>query len=147
MSEQLQTETELLLRGYELRLLRCTLASSLPDSSTQQPHAPYDRTSSLHALIKDILASIEAGDYLRALSSDAARLVFQLSGDSNVDSVECADRVYSESLDRVVLFILQENESHEDERDKDKDKACRMVLVMCVAIAAFLGFTRCNLTG
>ncbi|KAG2668551.1 hypothetical protein I3760_15G165800 [Carya illinoinensis] len=145
MSKQLQTETELLLREYELRLLRCTLASSLPDSSPQPPHVPSDRTSSLHALIKDILALIEAGDYLRALSSDAARLVFQLSGDSYVDSVECADRVYSESLDRVESFILEENESQEDERDKDK--ACRIVLVMCVAIAAFLGFTRCNLTG
>lgn len=144
MSEQPETVSALLFRGYELRLLRCTLAFSPSDSPPHQPaHPPSDRSPPLHALIDDILASIEAGDFLRALSSDAARLVVELAGDSHTDSAECADRVYSESLDRVESFISQGNESEYD----DEDKTCRVVLVMCVAVAAFLGFTQCNVTG
>jgi hypothetical protein len=144
MSEQPETESALLLRGYELRLLRCTLASSSSDSPPHQPaYPPSDQTPLLHALINDILASIESGDYLRALSSDAARLVVQLAGDSHIDSAECTDQVYSESLDRVESFISQGNESEFD----DEDRACRVVLVMCVAVSAFLGFTQCNVTG
>ncbi|KAE8126170.1 hypothetical protein FH972_020914 [Carpinus fangiana] len=144
MSEQPETESALLLRGYELRLLRCTLASSPSDSPPHQPaHPPSDQTPLLHALINDILASIESGDYLRALSSDAARLVVQLTGDSYIDSAECTDQVYSESLDRVESFISQGNESEFD----DEDRSCRVVLVMCVTVAAFLGFTQCNVTG
>jgi hypothetical protein len=139
MSEQPETDSALLLRGYELRLLRCTLGSSPSESPPDQPvHPPSDHPLPLHALIDDILASIEAGDYLRALSSDAARLLVQLAGDSHTDSSECADRVYSESLDRVESFISEYD---------DEDKASRVVLVMCVAAAAFLGFTQCNVTG
>lgn len=145
MSEQPEAEAALLLHGYELRLLRCTLASSLSNPQNQPPHRPVDVSAALLALIEDILTSIEAGDYLRALSSEAAGLFVQSADDSYIDSAECADRVYSDILDRVQSFVLGENESRED--DRDKDKGFRVMLVICVAIAAFLGFTQGNMTG
>lgn len=145
MSEQPEAEAALLLHGYELRLLRCTLASSLSNPQNQPPHRPVDVSAALLALIEDILTSIEAGDYLRALSSEAAELFVQSADDSYIDSAECADRVYSDILDRVQSFVLGENESRED--DRDKDKGFRVMLVICVSIAAFLGFTQGNMTG
>jgi hypothetical protein len=131
MSQQPETERALLLRDYELRLLRCTFTSPPSDAPTQPQ--PSDQTSSLH----DLLYSIESGDYLRALSSDAARLLLKLADDHSPDS---ADRVYSELLDRVDSFLVHESED-------DEDKAFRVILVMCVAVAAFLAFTQCNMTG
>uniref|UniRef100_A0A2N9IB82 Uncharacterized protein n=1 Tax=Fagus sylvatica TaxID=28930 RepID=A0A2N9IB82_FAGSY len=131
MSQQPETERALLLRDYELRLLRCTFTSP-PSDAPPQPQ-PSDQTSSLH----DLLYSIESGDYLRALSSDAARLLLKLADDHSPDS---ADRVYSELLDRVDSFLVHESED-------DEDKAFRVILVMCVAAAAFLAFTQCNMTG
>ncbi|GMY12667.1 tetratricopeptide repeat protein 27 homolog [Fagus crenata] len=131
MSQQPETERALLLRDYELRLLRCTFTSP-PSDAPSQPQ-PSDQTSSLH----DLLYSIESGDYLRALSSDAARPLLKLADDHSPDS---ADRVYSELLDRVDSFLVHESED-------DEDKAFRVILVMCVAVAAFLAFTQCNMTG
>ncbi|XVF70707.1 hypothetical protein PTKIN_Ptkin11bG0184200 [Pterospermum kingtungense] len=125
-----------LLRGHELRLLRCTLRPpppSDPSSSDSDASLPP-----IHAFISDILTSIESGDYLGALSSDAARLVLA-SPDSDLSS-DSPDRVYSQLLDRVESFI---NEPSVD----DADKACRVFLVVCVAVAALFWFTQNNLTG
>ncbi|XVE98988.1 hypothetical protein REPUB_Repub03eG0157200 [Reevesia pubescens] len=130
---------EEVLRGHELRLLRCTLR---PPSSDSSPHSqPSDFDASLpplHAHISNIIAFIESGDYLGALSADAARLVLA-SPDSDLSS-DSPDRVYSQLLDRVESFI---NEPSVD----DAEKAFRVVLVVCVAVAALLWFTQCNLTG
>ncbi|OMO78491.1 Tetratricopeptide-like helical [Corchorus capsularis] len=128
-----------ILRGHELRLLRCTLRP--PPSNSSPSFQSLDSTASpspLHALISNILTSIESGDFFGALSSDAARLVLA-SPDSDLSS-DSPDRVYSDLLDRVESFI---NEPSID----DAEKACRVVLVLCVAVAAFFWFTRCNLTG
>ncbi|KAH1121378.1 hypothetical protein J1N35_004538 [Gossypium stocksii] len=128
-----------ILRGHELRLLRCTLCQSPSDPSSHlQPSGFAASLPPLHALISDFLTSVESGNYLGALSSDAARLVLA-SPDSDLSS-HSPDRVYSDLLDRVESFI---NEPSID----DAEKACRVVLVVCVAVAALFWFIQCNLTG
>ncbi|TYI96931.1 hypothetical protein E1A91_D01G108600v1 [Gossypium mustelinum] len=128
-----------ILRGHELRLLRCTLCQPPSDPSSHlQPSGFAASVPPLHALISDFLTSVESGNYLGALSSDAARLVLA-SPDSDLSS-HSPDRVYSDLLDRVESFI---NEPSID----DAEKACRVVLVVCVAVAALFWFIQCNLTG
>ncbi|KAL1215023.1 putative UDP-N-acetylglucosamine--peptide N-acetylglucosaminyltransferase SEC [Cardamine amara subsp. amara] len=125
-----------ILRGYELRLLRCTV--SLPQSDplleSQSGTHPHD------SLIRSLLSSIEAGDYLGALASDATRIILGDSELDLVDTVDSAERVYSELLDKVESFVVNDSSD-------ELDKARRAVLVMCLAIAATFWFTRCNLTG
>ncbi|KAK5845014.1 uncharacterized protein LOC108482922 [Gossypium arboreum] len=128
-----------ILRGHELRLLRCTLCQPPSDPSSHlQPSGFAASLPPLHALISDFLTSVESGNYLGALSSDAARLVLA-SPDSDLSSLS-PDRVYSDLLDRVESFI---NEPSID----DAEKACRIFLVVCVAVAALFWFIQCNLTG
>ncbi|XP_039055508.1 tetratricopeptide repeat protein 27-like isoform X1 [Hibiscus syriacus] len=130
-----------ILRGHELRLLRCTLRPPPSDSSSSHfQHSDEFATSipPLHALISNFLTSVESGDYFGALSSDAARLVLA-SPDSDLSS-HSPDRVYSELLDRVESFINEPSINN-------AEKACRVFLVVCVAVAALFWFTQCNLTG
>lgn len=125
-----------ILRGYELRLLRCTVSSPPSDS-------PFESQSGTHphdSLISSLLSSIEAGDYLGALASDATRVILGDSELDLVDSADSAERVYSELLDKVESFVVNGSSD-------DIDRARRAVLVMCLAIAAAFWFTRCNLTG
>ncbi|EFH48018.1 predicted protein [Arabidopsis lyrata subsp. lyrata] len=124
------------LRGYELRLLRCTVSLTQPDPPllSQSGVHPHD------SLIRSLLSSIEAGNYLGALASDATKLILGDSEFDLVDSVDSAERVYSQLLDKVESFVVNDSSD-------EIDKARRAVLVMCLAIAAALWFTRCNLTG
>ncbi|KAL9279752.1 putative tetratricopeptide-like helical domain superfamily, acetyltransferase A, auxiliary subunit [Arabidopsis thaliana] len=131
-----------ILRGYELRLLRCTV--SFPQTGSPLESQPLDGTQSgTHphdSLITSLLSSIEAGDYLGALSSEATKLILGDSELNLVDTVDSAEQVYSELLDKVESFVVNDSSD-------EIDKARRAVLVMCLAIAAALWFTRCNLTG
>ncbi|KAK4598899.1 hypothetical protein RGQ29_016089 [Quercus rubra] len=143
MSQLPETERAVLLRGYELRLLRCTLPSSPPSDSPPPPPQPQpsDHHQTHSSLLNDLLSSIEAGDYLRALSSDAAALLLRpLSDDDSSSSSSSADRVYSELLRRVESFLVSEPED-------DEDEAYKALLVVSIAVAAFLAFTQCNMTG
>ncbi|KAE9608627.1 putative 43kDa postsynaptic protein [Lupinus albus] len=129
------------IRSYELRLIRSTLSSPPSDPLPQsQPSDHY-----LHNIINGILASIESGSYLQAITSEPSSIVFQLGHDSPLrqlnNSVDSADRVYSELLNRAEFFVRY------DSSDSEADKASRVVLVVCIAVAAFLGFTQCNFTG
>ncbi|KAL6338083.1 hypothetical protein AAG906_010651 [Vitis piasezkii] len=129
-----------LLRRYELRLLRCTTATQ-----QQQPPPPQSHAATpLLTTIIDTLDLIEAGRYAEVLSSDATRNVFRLKDEFfsqfSDDSVDCADRFYSELMNRVESFLV-------DESVNEVERGFRTVLVMCVAVSAFLGFTQCNLTG
>ncbi|KAK9191297.1 hypothetical protein WN943_019909 [Citrus x changshan-huyou] len=133
-----------ILRGYELRLLRCTLAP--PPSDLRIQSQPLNEESQcsllpLHEHINSLIDSIESGHYLQALSSDAAKLVLDTLDfvDLN-DSADRADRVYSALLQRVEAFIVNDSEN-------DVDKACRVILLMCLSIAALFWFTQCNVTG
>ena len=141
MSQQPETERAMLLCGYELCLLRCTLTSSSPSDSPPLPPPqpqPSDHHQTHSSLLNDFLSSIEFGDYLRALSSDAAALVLrQLSYDESSSS--SADRVYSELLRGAESFLVLELED-------DEDETYRALLVVSIAVAIFLAFTQCNMT-
>lgn len=130
-----------ILRAHELRLLRCTFSSPPSD----RPVASQNQTSRnhLHEPLDSFVSSIVAGDYRKALASDAARLVLGLVNQSPcqfTDSTECAERVYIELLERAEYFIFNESE-------KEEDKFYRLMVVICIAIASFLAFTQCNVTG
>ncbi|GAY66005.1 hypothetical protein CUMW_245380, partial [Citrus unshiu] len=133
-----------ILRGYELRLLRCTLAPPPSDHRIQsQPLNEESQCSllPLHEHINSLIDSNESGHYLQALYSDAAKLVLHTLDFVDInDSAECADRVYSELLQLVEAFIVNDSEN-------DVDKACRVILLMCLSIAALFWFTQCNVTG
>jgi hypothetical protein len=123
-----------ILRGYELRLIRCTVSLPLSDpplDESQPGTHPHD------SLIKSLLSSIEAGNYLEALASEATNLIL---GEYEFDPVDSAERVYSELLNKVESFVLNDSSD-------EIDKARRSFLVMCLAIAAAFWFTCCNLTG
>lgn len=129
-----------LLRHYELRLLRCTTATQ-----QQQPPPPQSHAATpLLTTIIDTLDLIEAGRYAEVLSSDATRNVFRLKDEFfsqfSDDSVDCADRFYSELMNWVDSFLVGESVN-------EAERGFRTVLVMCVAVSAFLGFTQCHLTG
>ncbi|KAG2300320.1 hypothetical protein Bca4012_011899 [Brassica carinata] len=131
-----------ILRGYELRLLRCTVSPPSSDSppDTQPLDESQSETHQHDALISSLLSLIEAGDYLGALASDATRVIL---GDDELelaDSVESAERVYSEVLEKVESFVVNGSSD-------EIDKARRAVMVICLAISSAFWFTRCNLTG
>ncbi|KAM7267769.1 hypothetical protein ACFE04_009935 [Oxalis oulophora] len=131
MERQLET-----LRDYELRLLRCTSSLQPPPLSTDHSLPPIP----LHGHIDSLLSFIEAGDYLQALSSDAARIILDSpNSDDFTDSAESASTAYSDLMHRVESFI---NDSTDD-----SEKGARSLLVVCVAVAALLWFTQCNITG
>ncbi|KAG8645460.1 hypothetical protein MANES_10G067101v8 [Manihot esculenta] len=129
-----------ILRGYELRLLRCTVAPPLsppPPSSVCSHHKDGDNIHNLYSLINELLSSIEAGNYLQALFSDAAELVTKFS---DLPQCSSAEHVYSELLERVGRFMT-------DDGVDEEERACRVILVLCVAVAAIFFFTQCNITG
>ncbi|CAI8599165.1 unnamed protein product [Vicia faba] len=121
------------IRGHELRLIRCTLS---PSPAT--PLNPESQNESTDGIINNLLASIESGNYAEALTSPSCRLIFQLSPNSPPPS--SADTFYSELVDRAESFITDASVS-------PVEQARRSVLVLCIAVAAFLGFTQCNFTG
>lgn len=129
-----------LLRGFELRLLRCTLSPPLSTSSSHSSHDQTQYSSPICTYINTLLNSVESGDYLHVLHSEPARLLFPSLNFDILDSAECADRFYSELLLRVETFLLNDSKS-------EFDKACNVVLVMCLAIAALFWFTQSNMTG
>ncbi|GAB2268360.1 hypothetical protein Dimus_003325 [Dionaea muscipula] len=132
-------EAELkLLREYELRLLRCTLPSSPRLDSDRPPPSPPS-TDAVHPLIHGIISSIETGNYLEALSSEAARTVFGFS-ESLLESVD-ADQFYEEVESIVESFLLGSSGVG------DGGLSSRAVLVMSIGVAALLAFVQCNMTG
>ncbi|KAM5554708.1 hypothetical protein ABKV19_022892 [Rosa sericea] len=106
----------------------------------------FSRRSGLKARTVLTLAAIlgsslykSSGRYLEALTSaDANRLVFKLTDPHSLDD---PDRVYSDLLRRVESFICEEAV------DNGKGQAYRVVVVLCIAVAALLAFTQSNLTG
>ncbi|TKY73746.1 Tetratricopeptide repeat protein 27-like [Spatholobus suberectus] len=121
------------IRGHELRLIRCTLSPS-------QPSDPRHERESLDGLINDLLNSIECGNYVEALTSKpSSTLVFQLGGHDSLP-LDAADRVYFELVGRAESFVR-------DAASNAAQQRRRAMLVMCIAVAAFLGFTQCNFTG
>uniref|UniRef100_A0A5B6YRK2 Uncharacterized protein n=1 Tax=Davidia involucrata TaxID=16924 RepID=A0A5B6YRK2_DAVIN len=128
-----------LLRCYELRLLRCSLPSPPPPPASEPSN--YKTGGRQHTLIEDVIHLLETGQYIRVLSSAAARTVFDFTHFDSGSSMDCADRFYSELvLQGVESFLL-------DDLEEDTERCYRAFLVMAIAVAAFLAFTQCNMTG
>ncbi|CAJ1974748.1 unnamed protein product [Sphenostylis stenocarpa] len=120
------------VRGYELRLIRCTLSPSPPSDSRHE-------RESLDGLINNLLNYIERGSYVEALTSEPSSTVFQFGGHESLP-LDAADRIYSELVHRAESFIA-------DAASNAAEQRRRAVIVMCIAVAAFLGFTQANFTG
>ncbi|KAA8522634.1 hypothetical protein F0562_013005 [Nyssa sinensis] len=136
MAEEAQLDP---LRCYELRLLRCSLPSSLPHPASEPSN--YKTGAHLHTLIEDVLNLIETGEYIRVLSSDAARTVLNITHFDSGSSMDGADRFYSELVLKCVESFLL------DDLEDDRERCYRAFLVMAIAVAAFLAFTQCNMIG
>ncbi|KAF7149043.1 hypothetical protein RHSIM_Rhsim03G0265100 [Rhododendron simsii] len=127
------------LRHYELRLLRCSLPPPSPPQSSYQPR-DNDPTHPTLLIINDVVTSIEAGDYVGALSSAATRTAFKFPSLSSLE--DSPDRFYSELLlERVESFLFA------DESGNEIDTRFKALLLMATAVAAFLVCTQCNVTG
>ncbi|KAI3943018.1 hypothetical protein MKX01_024941 [Papaver californicum] len=140
-----------ILRGFELRLLRCTLPSSssppppfttatTPSSSSPSTAAENGDEKTLYELIDEIISLIENGNYLQALSSRAVSLLIHDSYQNSIDSVE---NFYNQVDATIESFLSNPLEEVDDE----SNWFSRALLVMCIAVAAFLAFTQINLTG
>ena len=101
-----------ILRGYELRLLRCTLAPPPSDLRIQSQPLNEESQCSLLPLHEHVNSLIDSGHYLQALYSDATKLVLHTLDFVDInDSADCADRVYSELLQLVEAFIVNDSEN------------------------------------
>ncbi|KAG2398668.1 uncharacterized protein HKW66_Vig0088510 [Vigna angularis] len=122
------------IRGYELRLNRCTLNSEQP-----QQRCVLQKRDSLDDSINHLLNLIQCGNYIQALTSQSSsHLVFQLA-DLESPSLSDPGKLYSLLVDRAECFITTAANHVEQQR--------RNMLVTCIAVAAFLGFTQANFIG
>ncbi|KAJ8425178.1 hypothetical protein Cgig2_010787 [Carnegiea gigantea] len=125
------------LREYELRLLRCSVPSPLPNSRQLPTYAaqspPPDHT---FLLLDSIIGLIESGRYVDSLSSDATRAVVH-----SADSFQSIDpSEFYAGLERAI-------ESYLVDAAGGGDASSRFLVVVSVAVAAFLAFIQCNVTG
>jgi hypothetical protein len=86
-------------RRYELHLIRCTLT---PSPKTTEFNSEL-QTESSDGYIKELLASIECGNYAEGLTSHSCKLIFQLNHES--PPPESAEHFYSELVNRAESFI------------------------------------------
>ncbi|KAH6834852.1 Protein prenylyltransferase superfamily protein [Perilla frutescens var. hirtella] len=131
------------LRSLELRLLRCSIPSdslARPPVPTQSSPPVAPQFPHLLSLLNDVVALIESGDYVQALtSSSASQALFSCL---QLDSFESAHRFYSETLPDCVSSFLNVSGSEDS-----VELGCKALLVMAVAVASLLAFTQCNITG
>ena len=92
-------------------LLSLALSFFSPDQQSSPIPPPSSSTTAVRSTsnshLNNFLSSIEAGDYLCALSSDATKLVPQQLPD---DESSSTNRVYSELLHCVESFLVLESE-------------------------------------
>ncbi|XP_042498787.1 tetratricopeptide repeat protein 27 homolog [Macadamia integrifolia] len=129
------------LRGFELRLLRCSMLLA-PVRNNDSLYPTVDRKGNpLYRLIEEVIILIESRDYIGALSSDAVRLVFGFADSWDFeDSIDSAERFYQEVEKSIQSFLA-------DVTEDDLNQSCRAVLLMCIGVAALLAFTQTNVTG
>ncbi|QCE13580.1 superkiller protein 3 [Vigna unguiculata] len=135
MDTNVVEEEAVAIRGYELRLIRCTLNSEQP-----QQVCALQKRDSLDDSIKHLLNLIQCGSYIQALTSKPSfHLVFRLAA---LDSPPLSDpdHLYPLLVDRAECFITAAASDAVEQRR-------RGMLVTCIAVAAFLGFTQANFTG
>lgn len=132
-----------LLRSLELRLLRCSIPSNTPaspPSPTQSSPPLAPQFPHLHSLLNGVVALIESGDYLQALtSSSASQSLFSYL---QLDSFDSAHRFYSEVLPECVSSFLNVSGSEDS-----VELGYKALLVMAISVASLLAFTQCNISG
>lgn len=132
-----------ILRSLELRLLRCSMPSDNPSrlpSPSQSSPPVTPAFSHLHSILNDVVALIESGHYLQAITSSLASQT--LFSNLQFDSSESAHRFYFETLPECVTSFL-----NIDGNDSSVELGYKSLLVMAVGVAALLAFTQCNFTG
>ncbi|KAL3651891.1 hypothetical protein CASFOL_004893 [Castilleja foliolosa] len=131
-----------LLRSLELRLLRCSLPSdnpSRPPSHTEPSPSIASSFPHLFSLLNGVVALIESGFYLQALSSAASQALFS---SLHLESSDSADHFYSETLPNYICSFL-----NVDGDDDSLELGYKALLVMTVGVSSLLAFTQCNITG
>ncbi|CAA0817995.1 Protein prenylyltransferase superfamily protein [Striga hermonthica] len=132
-----------LLRSLELRLLRCSLPSenpSRPPSPIQSSPSVASRFPHLHSLLNDVVAFIETGSYVQALSSPQASQA--LFSDLHLASCESPEHFYTETLPNCISSFLNVNGG-----DDSLELGYKALLVIAVGVSALLSFAQCNFTG
>eukprot|EP01018_Ginkgo_biloba_P012191 Gb_21130 [translate_table: standard] len=144
------------LKVYELRLLRCSLATypALPSSQDCVELGEWD------AAINTVIAYIEKGEYAQALLSEPARQVFDCTGDREFENTkQGAEKFYRALEDRIAAFLrgdvqgIRPGESDTTswldfvESGDDTESQLRAMLAMALGVAALSAFVQCNMTG
>jgi len=126
---------EVAIRCYELRLIRCTLTHQQPQELRVSEKLDY-----LNGSINHLLNFIQCGNYIQALTSQPSfDLVFRLTG-HDAPPLDDPGHLYPLLVDRAGDFIAAAAGDVVEQRR-------RGMLVTCIAVAAFLGFTQANFTG
>jgi hypothetical protein len=155
--EEKKRKVDRMLKLFELRLLRCSLANyrTLPweaEDYCVEAAGDYWLKS-----IKTLVDHIEKGEYIEALRSEPARLIFDGTDVSECENTkQGAEKFYRRLEDRIADFLSggahgtrSGDSSWLDFVDTTSDPEARFraMLAMALGIAALSVFVQCNLTG
>ncbi|CAM8899236.1 unnamed protein product [Rhodiola kirilowii] len=132
----------MVLRIFELRLLRCTLPQSSDYALIDHKNAAtLGQHHVLQVVISNMVSLIEAGNYAEALASpDISSFLFKFDFKTFYpNTVDAAEQFYAEIMEHVHLFF--------NSNSSVDDTLYRAFLVMTVSIASLLAFVQCNLIG
>lgn len=146
-----------MLKLFELRLLQCSLANNHTVPWATEDYCVEATEDYWLKSIKTLVDHIEKGEYIEALRSEPARLVFD-----SIDASQCentkqgAEKFYRRLEDRIADFLsggAHRTRSGDTnwldfvDTASDREARFRATLAMALGIAALSVFVQCNLTG
>lgn len=155
--EEAKRKVDRMLKLFELRLLRCSLANYRTLPCGAEDYCGEAAGDYWLKSIKTLVDHIEKGEYIEALHSEPARLVFDGTVVSECENTkQGAEQFYHRLEDRITDFLSggghgtpSGDNSWLDFVDiaSDPEARCRAMLAMALGIAALSVFVQCNLTG